>query len=78
MKFHPNARVIYARKRRHRAPVCQHPGRTGACGADVCGAEGRGARARPRRAVLPDDPWREIRLGGMVLMVIALLSALAG
>ncbi|MFN2166998.1 MAG: hypothetical protein ACK2U9_12150 [Anaerolineae bacterium] len=78
MKFHPNARVIYARKRQHRLPACHLPGRTGACEADACGADSHGARDRPRRAVLPDDPWREIRLGGMVLMVIALLSALAG
>jgi hypothetical protein len=75
MKFHPNPRVIHARAsgRRPERRGCQRQPRTQFANVAV-----PKARSTAHRAALPEDPWREIRLGGMVLIVIALLSALAG
>lgn len=73
MKFHQNPRVISRgpnRKQRTRAPSeippTRRPGH-----AEVPPTEWRVAPP-----AMPQDPWREIRLGGMVLMVIALIASL--
>ena len=75
MKFHQNPRVVRPRETRtqrsHNASAIppKHPRK-----ADNPSDYHIAARA----GSVPKDPWLEVRLGSMVLMVLALITVLAG